>query len=180
MTSVRLTDAQIDEIKKSGLSTSEFIRRAVDYYLLYLKDPYTHLLLDELEDWIKYKRVTNVSQCNTNVTQKNTDVIQTSTSVLNKSTDVLNINTDNTDVTQKNNQNKTITPSDNFKNILSKDLQMIQRILNNPLNSNTIPDYTLKMLSKKHALSKSSIEAWIVENKKWIKTTDFEGKRVDE
>ena len=46
---------------------------------------------------------------------------------------------------------------------------MIQRILNNPLNSDTIPDTTLKLLSKKYDLSKSTIQAWITENKKGLK-----------
>ena len=153
MASVRLTPEQEKQIENLNMSKSDFIRRAVDYYLLYLEDPYSDVLLSELEMWIETKK------CNTSVTHCNTSVTH--------------CNTNNTTVTQKN-TNVTQKPTENnMKHILKKELQMLQRLLNNPENLDTIPDYTLKTLSKRYDLSKSSIQAWIVENKDWLKTENF-------
>jgi len=153
MASVRLTLTQEKEIAQLNVNKSDFIRKAVDYYLIYLKDPYNNVLLADLERWIEDKKCsTSVVQCSTSVTHCNTN----NTSVTQKSTDV----------TQKPTQN-------NLKHILKNELQMLQRLLNNPENLDTIPDYTLKTLSKRYDLSKSSIQGWIVENKNWLKHTDF-------
>ena len=166
MVSIRLTKTQEKKIKETGLNRSEFVRRAVDYYLLYLHDPYNNRLLEELEKWIKYKRVTLVTHMGTDVTHMGTDVTH-------MGTDVTICNTNNTGVTQKYEEKTKPTQENTLKTKLLPDLQMIQRVLNNPLNSDTIPDPTLKLLSKKHDLSKSTIQAWINENKSWIKEGKF-------
>ena len=161
MVSIRLTKTQEKKIKETGLNRSEFVRRAVDYYLLYLHDPYNNGLLEELEKWIKYKRVTSGTHMGTDVTHMGTDVTHMGTSVP-------ICNTNNTDIT--NSEEKTTNSTNpTLQTILHKELPMIQRILNNPLNSDTIPDTTLKLLSKKYDLSKSTIQAWITENKKGLK-----------
>jgi hypothetical protein len=75
----------------------------------------------------------------------------------------------NTNVTQP----TQVQAEDPIKTTLQPELPMIQRVLNNLANNDTIPDDTLKMLSKKYGLKKPAIQAWIVENKKWIKDADF-------
>lgn len=166
MVSIRLTETQKKKINETGLNRSEFVRRAIDYYLLYLQDPHNDRILCELEDWIKTKRVTSVTHMNTSVTHMGTDVTHMSTSVP-------ICNTNNTSVTQNNEEKKTNSTNPTLKTVLQEELPMIQRILNNPLNSDTIPDTTLKLLSKKYDLSKSTIQAWITENKKGLKEGIF-------
>lgn len=176
MTSVRLTETQLKKIKKYHMSKSEFIRRAVDYYIIYLENPYNTKLLDELETWIQLKRGTSVTHMTTNVPDNNTNVLHMSTTVpdnntdvINNSTDVLICNTNNKDTPQK-----THTPDrNNLKQLLSSELPMLQRQLKNPANIETIPDATLKMLSKKYDISKSTVQAFIIENKNWIKDGNF-------
>ena len=167
MTSVRLGDEQEKKIKKTGISKSEFIRRAVDHYLMYLENPYTNILLNELEEWIKYKRITTVPHMNTSVTHS-------STTVPHMNTDVPICNTNNTSVTQKQETKPYNELNETIETKLHQELPMLQRQLNNPENADTIPDVTLKILSKKYALSKSTIGAWISENMDWIKTGNFD------
>ena len=163
MTSIRLTAEQLKEMDKYPISKSEFVRRAVDNYLLYLKDPYTHMLLLELEAWIKYKK-------DTSVLQNNTDVPKTSTNVLQNNTDVPKTSTN----VYENEYKKQETNNTQMEQLLKTELSTLQRLLNNPENNDTVPDYTLKMLSKKYAISKSSIEAWIAENREYLKHEKFE------
>lgn len=181
MTSVRLTENQEKKIKESNLTASEFVRRAVDYYILHLENPYNDSLLFELEQWIKTKRVTGVTHNSTTVTTNDTNVTNTVTNVTNNDTDVTNTVTNVThnstnvtqtgDTTQKSiSNNKT----KNIKTILLQELPMIQRMLNNPENAGTIPDYTLKTLSKRYDISKSTIQAFIVENKTLLKDGKFD------
>ncbi len=154
MASIRLTESQEKFIKEFGLTKSEFVRRSVDYYILYLKNGSQDFVISELEKWIE------TMKCNT--------------CVLHDNTDVLNNNTNNTDVLQNNTVVLQNNRKKDIKTILQKELQTLQRLINNPENMDSIPDYTLKMLSKKYDLSKSSIQAWITENKEYIKTGDFE------
>lgn len=167
MTSVRLGDEQEKKIKKTGINKSEFIRRAVDHYLMYLENPYNNILLNELEDWIKYKRITTVTHMNTTVTHN-------STTVPHMNTNVPIYNTKNTSVTQKQETKPHNELNETIETKLHEELPMLQRQLNNPENVDTIPDVTLKILSKKYALSKSTIGAWISENIDWIKTGNFD------
>lgn len=169
MASVRLTPIQEKKIKEQNISKSEFIRRAVDYYLIYLESPYNSRLLDELEMWIKLKRNTDVLHDNTSVLNNNTSVLQMNTDVPDNNTNVLICNTENTAKTQ-NTQNNT---NQDIKTKLAEELPMLQRLLNNPENNQSIPDYTLKLLYKKYDISKSTIQTWITENKEWIKEGKF-------
>ena len=82
-------------------------------------------------------------------------------------TPVLN---NNTDVIQKSVEK----PANSIKTKLANEMPMLNRILNNPLNNETVPQDTLKTLANKYALSKSTINAWIVENKEAIKTGKYE------
>jgi hypothetical protein len=159
MATIRFTKKQEEEIEKSPLSKSEFVRRAVDMYILYLKDPYTHTLLNELSSWIKEKRVIHIS---TNVSDMNTNVLKENTDVIHMNTNVSDMNTTHEKKTQ-----------DTLQKVLQNELPMIQRLLQNPENSDSIPDCTLKLLSKKYNLSKGTIQGWIVENKDWIKSSEF-------
>ncbi len=167
MTSVRLGDEQEKKIKKTGINKSEFIRRAVDHYLMYLENPYNNILLNELEEWIKYQRITTVTHMNTTVTHN-------STTVPHMNTIVPICNTKNTSVTQKQETKPHNELNETIETKLHEELPMLQRQLNNPENVDTIPDVTLKILSKKYALSKSTIGAWISENIDWIKTGNFD------
>lgn len=177
MVSIRLTDKQEKRIQqhiKDGTvaNKSEFIRRAIDYYILHLENPYDNQLLLELESWIAAKK--DVLHCNTDVTQNSTNVTHCNTDVTQKNTDVTICNTDVTSVTQNEHQNIQVNLQNPITQKLITELQMIKRTLNNPLNNETMPDNTLKMLSKKYDISKTAIQAWIVENKSWIKHGDFE------
>ena len=163
MVSVRLTEHQEKGIKKTGLNKSEFIRRAVDYYLLHMQDPNNNFILSELQKWVDTMRVTTVLNNNTNVLNNNTDVLICNTN----NTPVLN---NNTDVIQKSVEK----PANSIKTKLANEMPMLNRILNNPLNNETVPQDTLKTLANKYALSKSTINAWIVENKEAIKTGKYE------
>lgn len=166
MASIRLDKKQEYEIKKSGINKSEFVRRAVDRYILHLKNPYEDMLLLELESWIEYERTLR-KNVNTTVTQQNTTVTQQNTNVLTKSTDVPEGNTNNMNIPPK-------STSDMIETRLHEELPMIQRLLLNPENMKTIPDCTLKLLSKKHDISKSTIQSWITENKERLLEMKFE------
>ena len=173
MTSIRFTDEQEKQMAATGINKSELVRRAVDFYLLYLADPYNFSILNELEEWIKFKRMTHVPNRNTNVTQYNTPVTH-------MNTNVPICNTNNTDVTQPNNNKPLTNTNDNMKNILRKELPTIHNMLINPENNKTVPEHYLKHLAKLHAMSKSSILAWIVENTDWLLETDFTEDEHDE
>lgn len=166
MTSVRLTKTQEKKIKESTLTKSEFIRRSVDYYIAYLENPYNAGLLHELEEWIAFKR-------NTIVTHNNTPVLHSNTSVTHTDTPVTICNTNNTDVLQNTSEIKDTTTPTPLHKKLAQEIPMLQRILKNTSNSGTIPDYTMKILTKKYDVSKSTIQGWIVENRDWILSQDL-------
>ena len=178
-TSVRLTDEQLKAIDNSGLNRSEFIRRAVDYYLKYRYSETNAFVISELERFIStVKKDTNVLNNNTPVPQGNTSVLHNNTDVLDNNTSVLNINT-NSSTTQA--TNKTQAPKTENKHInnifqlSTKDLETIQRMLKNPLNAETVPDHTLKLLSKKYDVSKATMQSWIHDHKTELK--DLQNQR---
>ncbi len=176
MVSIRLTDKQEKRIKQhiqdgTVANKSEFIRRAIDYYILHLENPYDNQLLLELESWIAAKK--DVLQYSTNATQNSTNVTHCNTDVTQNSTDVTICNTDVTSVTQKISNEHPVNLQNPITQKLKNELKMIKRTLNNPLNNETMPDNTLKMLSKKYDISKTAIQAWIVENKTWLKDGNF-------
>ena len=178
-------EKKIDEYLASGRfkGKSELVNRALDIFFMYMNDPYTNMLLSELELWIQDKKYnTNMFNTNTNVPNMNTNMFTMNTNMLQKpvtnmsemNTNMFNTNTNvpnmNTNVTEQ-----TPNPqSDPVKTALQQELPMLKRILNNPANNETIPDYTLKILSKKYDLQKSTIQAWIVENKQWLKEEEFD------
>lgn len=166
MTSVRLEENQERFIAKSGIKQSDFIRRSIDYYILYLENPYNMGMLNELEQWIRLKR-------NTFETHMNTNVTQTDTNATHMDTNVPICNTNNTDVTQYDTQNNNKPTQTSIADKLKEELPMLRRQLKNPEVNNTIPDHTLKVLSKKYDLSKSTIQSWITENKQWIIEGEF-------
>ena len=172
MVSVRLTDKQELFIKNSNISQSDFIRRAVDYYILYLEHPTDLVILNELENWIQSKK--QYSALYTNVTHMNTNVTQCNTDVRHMNTDVTQCNTNVTQTQKENKEKQTNNGQNNLKLILSEDFQMIQRILKNPENSDSIPDCTLKLLHKKHDVSKSAIQGFVTKNKDHLKSGEFE------
>lgn len=163
---VRLTEKQEEYIKKTKIGFSDFIKRSVDHYILYRENPYVPSILAELESWIQEKKSVNVLQYDTNVSQTNTNVSQTNTNVSDTNTNVAYCNTESMTHQDKSTENT-------IANVLHSELQMLQRLLQNPANVDSIPDDTLKMLSKKYALSKPAIQGWIVENKQWLKESNF-------
>lgn len=167
MASIRLTDNQEKYIKQTGLNRSEFVRRAVDYYMDYLRNPHNEMLLVELESWINLKKSTIVTQNNTSVTNMNTNVTH-------MSTDVTNMNTNNTDVTQNSRTESTKNPKITIKEKLLNDADLIRRMLIAPENAGVIPDKGLKILSKRYDISKNTIQAWINENKNLLLEGRFE------
>ena len=178
-------EKKIDEYLASGRfkGKSELVNRALDVFFMYMNDPHQNMLLLELEVWIQeHKYNTNVFNMNTNVPNMNTNMFNMNTNVLQKpvtnmsemNTNMFDMNTNvpnmNTNITQQ-------TPKqheDMVKTTLQAELPMLKRILNNPANSGTIPDHTLKILSKKYDIQKSTIQAWIVENKDWLKDEEFD------
>ena len=176
MVSIRLTKQQEKKIQqhiKDGTvaNKSAFIRRAIDYYILHLENPYDNQLLLELESWIAAKK--DVLQYSANATHCDADVTHCNTDVTQKSTPVTICNTDVTSVTQNEHPNIQVNMQNPILKKIQKELPMIQRTLKNPVNNETIPDNTLKMLSKKYDISKTAIQAWIVENKTWLKDGNF-------
>ena len=191
--SVRLTDEQLKAIDESGLNRSEFIRRAVDYYLKYRYSETNAFVISELERFISTVKKdttvlnnnTTVPQCNTSVLHNNTSVLDSNTSVLHNNTSVLDNNTSvlniNTNSSTKQAQNTKHLPKPENKHInnifqlSTKDLETIQRMLKNPLNTETIPDHTLKLLAKRYDVSKSTMQSWIHEHKTELK--DLQNQR---
>ena len=163
ITSIRLDEHQEKYIQKSNQSKSEFIRRAVDHYILYLENPYKNELILELEKWINKqtydKSHTKVLQNNTNVLQYNTDVGYCNTNVLQ----------DNTNVSYCNTEKDTKKKNTEITNILNGEIPTIARLLRNPENLDSIPEFTLKKLAKSYDLSKSVIQEWVTDNKDWLK-----------
>ena len=151
MTSIYLTqqnEKRVDECVASGKfkGKSELVNRALDVFFMYMNDPHQNMLLIELEVWIQeHKYNTNMFNMNTNVPNMNTNI---------------------TEQTPKQHE-------DIVKTTLQAELPMLKRILNNPVNNETVPDHTLKTLSKKYDIQKSTIQAWIVENKEWLKDAEF-------
>lgn len=185
MVSVRLTENQEKRIKETGQTKSEFIRRAVDYYFEYLNNPYNDKLLNELQEFINSRRVTHintpvtidntpVTTNNTPVTTNNTPVTTSNTGVTHNNTPVTICNTNPGTPTTKQPKNTDHTPQKTIKQKLIKELELINRLLNNPENMETIPDVTLKTLSKRHSLSKATILEWINENKAALKAAEYE------
>lgn len=172
MASIRLDDSYEKRIKETGLNRSEVVRRALDLYFLHLDDPHTHLLLVELERWIAGKR-DGVTHMNTSVTQCSTDVTHSNTDVTQCSTGVTICNTNTPEITQKTTPETQNSTQNHLATVMKNDLQTIQLMLLNPENLDSVPDYTLKLLSKKYDISKSTIQAWVTENKEWLKHEDF-------
>jgi len=187
MTSIYLTqqnEKRVDECVASGKfkGKSELVNRALDVFFMYMNDPHQNMLLIELEVWIQeHKYNTNMFNMNTNVPNMNTNMFNMNTNMLQKpvtnmsemNTNMFNMNTNvpnmNTNITEQ-------TPKqheDIVKTTLQAELPMLKRILNNPVNNETVPDHTLKTLSKKYDIQKSTIQAWIVENKDWLKDEEF-------
>ena len=171
-TCVRLTQVQEKKIAKINVSKSEFIRRAVDHYIMFLENPYNAELLNDLELWIQSKRNQGVLHINTDVSETNTNVSETNTDVSETNTNVSETNTNDTQAIHH-------TNNPTLETLLQPQLPIIQRLLNNPANMNSLPEHTLKMLSKEHAISKTSIEAWVAENVEFLKHENFEDEQHD-
>jgi len=185
MTSIYLTEEQskkIDQYLESGKfkGKSDFVQRAIDIYILYLENPYEDLLLSELENWIESRRTITMFNMNRNmfgtsrnVPNSNINMLQNeANSNINMSEMNRNISETNINVTDKHIPND----EDMLLTKLKPELPMLKRILNNPENTETIPDYTLKVLSKRYDISKSIIQEWIVKNKTWLKNANFENE----
>lgn len=152
--SIRLTKNQVEKIKASGIPLADFVRRSVDYYILYLESPTTNMFLVLLENWIEETKNTIVVNPNTNVAESTTNVVKNTTNVAESTTGVVNPNTEH----QEKNTISTIPFSDT-------DLNMIRRVVQNPENMKKLPDETLKLLSEKYALGRDTIRAWVYENR---------------
>ena len=188
MTSIyfsRENEKKVDKCLASGRfkGRSELVNRALDIFFTYMDDPYQNMLLLELEAWIQERKYnTNMFNTNTNVPNMNTNMFTMNTNVLQKpvtnmsemNTNMFNTNTNVPDMNTNVTDQVPVQQDDPLKTTLQQELPMLKRILNNPVNNETIPDFTLKTLSKKYDLQKSTIQAWIIENKKWIKEAEFD------
>jgi Arc/MetJ-type ribon-helix-helix transcriptional regulator len=187
MTSIYFTQENEEKVGRCVASgrfkgKSDVVNRALEVFFMYMEDPHQQVFLLELEAWLQERKYNiNMFNTNTNVPNMNTNMFNMNTNMLEKPvTNMPNMNTNmftentnmfkmNTNVTQP----TQVQAEDPIKTTLQPELPMIQRVLNNLANNDTIPDDTLKMLSKKYDLKKPAIQAWIVENKKWIKDADF-------
>ena len=147
---VKLRDDQIENIHNSGLTVSEYVRRAIDYY----NDPnkYTVNVLQNC-----------LTMLNDSIQMLNGNVKPNLTNVEEIKSDLTNMKNIKHNLTSENQQE--VKPIDEK---LNQEVGMLKRILQNPENNHTVPDVTIKLLSKKYDLNKARIQTWITDNKDWI------------
>ena len=179
---LKITDEQADKIKASGLNRSEFIRRAIDFYDV----DYHQELLRNIIDYCSSQLTNNVTVKNNKVTVKNNKVtvknnkVFDETNIKNKvilyeNKDKLYTNKENLyDNFTDDTENIDIPASNEVASILANEFGMLKRILNNPVNNESLPDYTVKTLkkNKKCPTMSSTFECIDEHNNGIISTTD--------
>ena len=169
---VRLSDEQFRIMKDAGQNYSDYIRCAVDMYQGSNALVKRYNVIHFLENCI------NSLENEINMIQNEQEVIQNR-----YKTNEICINNDIKDTENVSNviQNeqeviqKQSTPlQQKTQKMIKQDGKTIQNILLNPLNMETIPEVTLKLLTKKYTLTKSYIETFIMENKQLFMEGLFE------
>jgi len=182
---LKITDAQAAKIKASGLNRSEFIRRAIDYYDTAYRNEILKEIITYCEGELESKddvknnkddvKNNKVGVKNNKVliskNEENKDILYTNKDILYTNTDNLYTNKENSDVTTEKPRE---LPPNVVAKLLANDFRMIQRILNNPENGNSLPDFTLNKLKKEHNISKKSIENFIHQYKEPLKKGEFD------
>lgn len=167
---VKITDYQAKKIANSGLTTSEYVRRAIDFYDVDVEKKAIFTFIDECKEFL-YKQELLVKNNFTEFKEDKENLYKDKESVKNNFTKHENSKDENFTESKEDKENlynntesvKKVTNSTIFKK-LESELEMISRILNNPENLDTLPDYTFKMLSKKYDLSKSTLQGFVSEN----------------
>lgn len=172
---VRITDEQAAKIESSGLTISEFTRRAfdafdVDYHEQILREilSYCSNKLECKEDVKINKESVKICKDEASENANCKDNLYTNTDNLYKDKDNLYTNK------EKDEEKHTEIPLPEVAKILATDFAMLSNVLNNPENNNSVPDVTLNMLKKKHNLSKKTIENFVYRYKDQLKNGDFQ------
>jgi len=180
---VRLTDEQFRIMKDAGQGYSDYIRCAVDMYqgsnALVKRYNVIHFLencINSLENEINM--IQNEQEVIQNRYKTNEICINNDTISPNNVSNVIQKEGENVSNMIQNEQEviqKQSTPlQQKTQKMIKQDGKTIQNILLNPLNMETIPEVTLKLLTKKYTLTKSYIETFIMENKQLFMEGLFE------
>ena len=189
---VRITDEQYAKIKASGLTIAEHTRRALDAFDVDYHEQTLLEILKYCSNKLEHKYNVKINKddvkickddvkiCKENGSENqnckdnlytNKDNLYTNKDILYKDKDNLYTNKEKESENTEENEDPSL---ETVAKILANDFSMLSDVLNNPINNDSVPDITIKMLQKKHNLSKKTIERFIYKWKKQLKEGNFQ------
>ncbi len=166
---VKIQDYQVEKIKRSGLTYSEFVRRAIDYYDEDIRTAVFMEILDYCKESVKISKE-DVKNKFISVENTGKETVK-GKEYLYENKD--KIYSDKDKIYGGKGKTGEIATNDVARKLKDK-LPMLQRVLNNPENLNSLPDFTVKTLIKEINVSKQSLNNFIEEYKTLIKEGKFD------